>query len=105
MDSVIKLSLYASLVIFSSHTSDIMANEVRLNVKCHLALVDGKEGIFSWRIPEKNFKEIKLLAVSQPVLSQDSNKKVGVYKVNECVLASENFSSEKAKQLDKMKLW
>jgi hypothetical protein len=102
---ITKLSLYASLVILTSHPSEILANEDKLNVKCHLALVDGKEGIFSWRISEENLPKIKDLAFTQPVLSQDSNKKTGVYKVNECVLASENFTSEKAKQLDKKKLW
>jgi len=72
----------------------------KVNVKCHVALVDGKETIQFWRTKSDGLAKLTKHIVGKKVSVQNSLDKVKIYKAYECVLEGGEFTSLKAQSLD-----
>ena len=72
-----------------------------MNAKCHVVLANGNESILLYRLKAKKFKSLPQRVNGSKVATSKSNKKVSVLKVHECVADEEEFSSARAKLLDK----
>lgn len=76
------------------------------NVKCYVELIGGSETISFWRIERSVFTRLPMTIVGQDVFifpkpKSSVNKKGTVYKVKECTLVENEFSSIIAKAIEK----
>ncbi|TMM45923.1 TapY2 family type IVa secretion system protein [Colwellia ponticola] len=72
----------------------------KVNAKCHVALINGHEAIVFYRLNVKKFSRLTDNIVGKKVLTQESNKKIKIYRVYECVLETDNFTEQKSRLLD-----
>ena len=79
-------------------SSDI--NE-KIDVKCHVALIDGSEAIIFQRIQQDNLVTLSKRIVGERVLTQKSIEEIKIYRAYQCILTEESFTSFKAQTLDK----
>jgi len=77
-----------------------VASDKKVDVKCHVALVDGKETIQFWRTKSDGLSKLTKHIVGKKVSIQNSLDKVKIYKAYECVLEGDKFTSLKAQSLD-----
>ena len=76
-------------------------NSKSINAKCYVVLANGKEEILLYRLKAKKLKSLPQRVNGSQVTAPRSNKKVSVLKVHECVEDEQDFSSARAKLLDK----
>ena len=72
-----------------------------VNAKCHVALIDGSDTIIYYHINSDKFSKLANEIVGKRVLTQKSIKKIKIYRVHECALDEDDFTSTKSKSLDK----
>ncbi len=92
------------LVTTQSTLADTQENKViskTVNAKCHVVLSNAKEEILLYRLKAKKLKSLPQRVNGSQVTAPRSNKKVTVLKVHECVGDEQDFSSARAKLLDK----
>jgi len=77
------------------------ASNKKVDAKCHIALIDGNEVIQFWQTKSEGLSKLANHIVGKKVTKQKSLDKVKIYKVYECVLESDKFTSLKAQSLDK----
>lgn len=86
-------------------TSDI--KEKAENAKCYVELVGGGETISLWLVKPSLLKELRHNIIGQKIIniakkSQTATKqKDTIYKAKECILEKNEFSSPKARAMDK----
>lgn len=86
-------------------TSDI--KEKTANAKCYVELVGGGEAISLWLVKPSLLKELSHDIIGQKIIStlkkaKKSNKqKYTIYKAKECILEGNEFSSLRARAMDK----
>jgi len=73
----------------------------KVDVKCFVELVGGSETITFWNIPSKTLPHLSSKIEGQKIMGTSSKEKVKIYKSHECVLLKDDFSSTKAKTVDK----
>jgi len=78
-----------------------VASDKKLDAKCHVALVDGKEIILFWQTKSGGLSKLTKHIVGKKVSIQNSQDKVKIYKAHECVLEGDIFTNPKAQSLDK----
>ena len=71
-----------------------------VEAKCHIELFGGGETIHFIVINEHRFKTLPQQLVNRSVLTQLSDKKRKIYKVNECTLLNDDFKSSRAQLMD-----
>jgi hypothetical protein len=106
MEKNILPNVLVSLLILTTHSSlaETQAKNVNgttVNAKCHVVLANAKEEILLYRIKAKKLKSLPQRVNGSQVTAPSSNKKVNVLKVHECVEDEQEFSSVRAKLLDK----
>lgn len=72
----------------------------KVNAKCHVALINGHEAIVFYHIKAKKFSRLTDNIVGKKVLTQESNKKIKIYRAYECVLATQTFTKPQSRLLD-----
>lgn len=73
----------------------------KLDAKCHVTLVDGTEAIQFWLTKSDGLSKLANHIIGKKVTKQKSRDKIKIYKVYECVLEGDKFTSLKAQSLDK----
>jgi hypothetical protein len=106
MNKINLSNLLISLLIFTTHSAlaDTQGKNViskTVNAKCHVVLANAKEDILLYRLKANKLKSLPQRVSGSKVTTSPSNKKVSVLKVHECILDEEEFSSVRAKSLDK----
>lgn len=96
-------SIFSVQAVMQNKGVDKKANEKNkiVNAKCHVALVDGSEAIIFYRLQSEHFSKLTKKIVGKKVLTQESIKKIKVYKAYECVLEQDSFTKASTQSLDK----
>ncbi|GLX77159.1 hypothetical protein tinsulaeT_04990 [Thalassotalea insulae] len=71
-----------------------------VDVKCYVELVGGGETVAFWNVREKQVAKLAQRIHGQKVHSAGYGKKQNIYKVHECVLLKDEFSTEQARRVD-----
>tara|TARA_R110001583_G_scaffold1152_16_gene9606 strand:+ start:16589 stop:16945 length:357 start_codon:yes stop_codon:yes gene_type:complete len=114
MKSTIKSLIF--LLIIVTLNSVVAANaketspelkEKAVNAKCYVELVGGGETISLWLVKPSLLKKLADKIVDQKILliasaqNRQSKKKSTIYKAKQCVLEEDEFSSSRARAIDK----
>ncbi|MGL1958835.1 MAG: TapY2 family type IVa secretion system protein [Colwellia sp.] len=83
---------------FANKNRDV--KEKKVDAKCYIQLVGGEEAISLWLVEPSKLKKLSQTIVGQNVLIPSKKNKSTIYKVIECVLAADEFSSKRAKKMD-----
>jgi hypothetical protein len=78
--------------------------EVSVDIKCYSELVGGAENVTFWKAQPSLLHRLSDSIIGQKVRvtgDQSKNKKGIIYKVHQCVLLEDEFSSPIAKAIDK----
>lgn len=102
MNKLIAVIIFGSLLALSSGevVAEQSSSNEKIDVKCHLNLVDGSEGIYYWHISTERFSNINKWLPNSTVSPQKTNEKFKVYKVQECVLTTTDFTNKRSNFLD-----
>jgi hypothetical protein len=83
-------------------------NERAVNAKCYVELVGGGETISLWSVKPSLLKKLKHNIIGQKIRVIGSKKpkapsknKAIIYKAKECILEEDEFSSPRARAMDK----
>jgi hypothetical protein len=106
MNKKILPNVLISLLIFTTHftLADTQGKNViskTVNAKCHVVLANAKEDILLYRLKANKLKSLPQRVSGTKVTTLNSKNKVSVLKVHECVVDEKEFSSARAKLLDK----
>ena len=106
MNTIIANLVISLLLILATHPALAGSEKVNkssksVNAKCHVALASGHQDILLYRIKANKLKSLPQRINGSKVATRNSNKKVSVLKVYECAMGGEEFSSARAKLLDK----
>ncbi|HCM48837.1 MAG TPA: hypothetical protein DIS98_15515 [Colwellia sp.] len=107
MNNMILCNLLVSLFLILTTNSALADTQQRniysksINAKCYVVLASGNESILLYRLKAKKLKSLPQRVNGSKVATSKSNKKVSVLKVHECVVDEDEFSSARAKSLDK----
>ncbi len=101
---IITLS-FINIAIAQSNTPEL--KEKGIKAKCYVELVGGGETISLWLVKPSLLKELAHNIVGQEILlignitEEGKNKKSTIYIAKECILEEDQFSSPRARALDK----
>lgn len=84
-----------------SGEKEAIENNIKVNAKCHVALIDGSDSIIFYRIHSDKFHKLEGKIVGKKVLTQKSPEKIKIYRAFECVLDKDDFTQSNSKLLDK----
>ncbi len=98
--SVSLVLIFTAISTFANTQNKSIKNK-SINAKCHVVLTNGREDILLYRIKANDFKTLTQRVNGTIVATGKSNIKVSVSKVYECAIGEEEFSSTRAKLLDK----
>jgi hypothetical protein len=98
--SVSLVLIFTANSTFANTKKNSMYNK-SINAKCHVVLTNGREDILLYRIKASDFKTLTQRVNGTKVTTGKSDIKVSVSKVYECALGEAEFSSTRAKLLDK----
>ncbi len=107
------LSLISLLVFFSSvitaNAQDklLKLNEKAVDAKCYVELVGGKDTVSLWSVKPSQLNKLASTIVGQEILLTPQhqqaykNKRATIYKAKQCVLEEDEFTSPRARIMDK----
>lgn len=72
----------------------------QVEVKCHVALIDGNEEVLFYKIKAHKLKGLPGKIKGNKVSTSKSSKKISIYKVFECAAKDNEFTSTKSRALD-----
>lgn len=113
MKNIIKFIPYLVIITLSlAGVANAKSNKTELaeksvNVKCYVELVGGGETISLWSIKPSLLKGFAHSIVGREILvisglqRKSNNQKSTIYKAKECVLEEDDFTSARAKAIDK----
>ena len=82
-------------------------NEKAVNAKCYVELVGGGETISLWSVKPSLLKTLAHTIVGQKIIVISKNQQASqkqksvIYKAKECILEESEFSSHRARAMDK----
>ena len=97
---IILVSLVAGFATVAKQPNKKDKQENKIEVKCHVELFGGNETIYFRVLDSKQLVKLPKELVNREVLTSLSKTKQKIYKVHECVLLTDNFSSLKSQLID-----
>lgn len=107
MKNTLKLIILCSSIILS-FTNVVKADDVaepRVDVKCYVELVGGGERIILWKIRPSLLFDLSTSLAGQEidmVLSNTFSTRATIYRTNQCILAENEFSDTRAREMDRL---
>ncbi len=101
----ITLVIHLMLLVCFSFASYAAKNEIKskkVKAKCFVEVLGGQNTIVYQMIRENKLSGLGEKLTNKSLHTTLSDKKVKIYKVNECVLDSEEFSTVTAKSVEKL---
>jgi len=105
--SFIAIAMLSVVDVASAKGKPSDSNEKSVDAKCYVELVGGSETISLWRVKSSLLNKLPHTIVGQKILVRaiyeqtPSKEKLTIYKVKECVLEGDEFSSPRARAIDK----
>ncbi|OUR62609.1 hypothetical protein A9Q74_04040 [Colwellia sp. 39_35_sub15_T18] len=103
MNALIKILPFITLLTVS-YTVKVDSKEKlhkKIDVKCFVELVGGGEQVIFWNISSKKLSGLSQSIIGHKVTVHNSKQKAKIYKAHECILLKDEFTSVRAKRLDK----
>lgn len=90
------------ILVFISSFFDVSANEKKLEFKCHVELLGGRDSIYFTNVKQNQIKKLKVSLVGKKFKAFGVKGKQTIYKVNECKPINDIFDSTAAKSADSL---
>lgn len=95
-----KLIAMTALVVFSIPSIAKPASS-RIEYKCHVELIGGKQVIYFAQINAQKNKNISNVLLGKKVSANNSAKPAAIYKIYECVTSDKSFATTKAQKMER----
>jgi hypothetical protein len=89
--------------VMSAQAKELEATAMRVEVKCYVELAGGSETISLWKIEPSSLAALPDVIIGHKaniIGGQSSKKKGTIYRVKQCILAKDEFSSPIARAMD-----
>lgn len=100
INTTIKMISILTLITCSLVTNAKSTDDKKVDVKCFVELIGGRETISFWNIPTSQVSNLVNSITGRQVSIPHSKQKGTIYKTHECVLLHDDFSGSKAKIVD-----